>query len=377
MSRLTVRSAYSDEVKQVGHAHLIDKPGFLPELCKVGLLGESVTSFCIAERAILSYGTARIRVFSMLDLYTQPEHRAHGFADEVARAALATATERGAHLALTYDKTDGYYERFGFSSVIPNYRLALSAAKAASLPSDRVHLRDARAGDALDMAALYNRMAAGRTTMLRSPKQWLWFVRQATQGVALVAVNDEEEVEGYVVAADIFDEYAEVVAATFEAAAAIIRYVAQRFVTAGRETIRWQTSPDDALVYFARQATDTTVSAEYSLAGGWVGRVINARSFVGAVLEELRAQAAIAGLDFAPESLRMACHPDHIALAVDGRPDYACRLSHRDFIQILFGALTPAHRALIGLNSQSVFLLSALFPPRGAYLPGRPQAPRG
>jgi GNAT superfamily N-acetyltransferase len=367
VNRLTARAAFSDELKSLGRGDLLTKPGFQPNMCRVGVLGDDsqIVSHAITDRSILSYGSARLRVMSVGQVYTLPQHRNRRYAASVMRDTLAFASEQGAHLAILFDSTNGYFEQFGFSPVFPLYRMEFDSRLAAELEQP-LTLRPPKPGDIPQMAALYDRLWGGRVTLLRNPHLWVWRLIERGDRQVLVAADEEGRVHGYMAGRDFLDEQIEILAETPLAAVTILSESGRLHQNAEIETVRWLTPPDDAIVYYARQLMDVTLSAQYQLTGGWMGRMIDTKGLVATILPELTAQATATQSDFDSRKLVVDCGPDRVRIGLHGQNDSFCFLNHRDFIQILFGSLNPALGVYAGLHPDSVKLLQALFPQRVA-----------
>jgi hypothetical protein len=182
----------------------------------------------------------------------------------------------------------------------------------------------------------------------------------------LVAVDEGGHVHGYMAGREFLDEQIEILAETPLAAVTILSEGGRLHQNAEIETVRWLTPPDDAIVYYARQLMDVTLSAQYQLTGGWMGRMIDTKGLVATILPELIAQASATQPDFDSRKLVVDCGPDQVRIGLQGQNDSFCFLNHRDFIQILFGSLNPALGVYAGLHPNSVRLLQALFPQRVA-----------
>jgi hypothetical protein len=189
-------------------------------------------------------------------------------------------------------------------------------------------------------------------------------MKHETERQIHVVEDRQRAICGYLAAADLPDERAEVIADTPEAASTLLAVFGARYLAAGIDRIRWSVPPDDLLVAYARQLLTVTVSARYQPNDGWLARLIDTQALVETLTPEIVAQARTTDPRFDPAALVFDCQPDVVQIGLQQRPNTVSRLGHRDFIQIMFGSLRPA--ALTTLHADAVHLLDTLFPPRMA-----------
>lgn len=370
MTHRIIRALQTQEIDQAGDIFpegdaLLSKPGFKTSMCRVGLVDGRIVSGVLVERRILRYGRASLRVAGLGSL--RGDHIPDDFAHAMMQDALAYIMEQGAHLALLHSPPD-FNGRFGFSPVWPHYLMEFPAVQAADLQS-AARLRRAHVSDVPRLADLYERHWGGRVTFPRSPEMWMWRAAHPGSMHIMVAESAPGRVEGYLAGDDMLSAQVEVAADTRAAALALMAEAGRQHQRAASEMVSWLVPPDDALAAFARQAVDVTLSARYSRSGGWVGRLIDAPGLVEALLPEVVAQAEMALPGFDAAALYMTCHPSNVHIRLRGPDGAACELSHADFIQVMFGSLSPAALGVGGaLDAAGVHLLSALFPPRIAAL---------
>ncbi len=360
--------------QQARHDWLFNRPrapGFDYAAYRVGVLSDDDTERIIAHTVVsphtLRYGSVFLRVSGVGFVCTHPDYRRSGYTSAVMHDSLAYMAEQGTHLALL-DGIHSFYNRFGFSSVFPVYSFEVDSAQAAHLPMP-LRLRPPTQQDVPYMAALYQKHWSGRVTFTRSADLWLWRVAVADRPFMQVVEDARGHICGYIAASYETDDRAEVIADSMDAALTLLAAAGERFQQAGIKRVTWLIPPDDALVYYARQVLPVRVSASYQPNGGWMARIIDTEALVSTLLPELIAQAHSTMPDLQVSALEFVCEPDVVQIGLKGKPETCSRISHQDFIQVMFGSLRPAMLALrSGMSSDALRLLEALFPPRMAAL---------
>lgn len=328
------------------------------------LHGQPVT-YLFAEQRTLQYGRSRLRTMGIHRVYTRPGYRRRGFAAAIVHDALTAMMEQGAHLAMLYDEP-GYLGRFGFSPVFPTYWLEFASAEASAIPPP-LSLRAPQPADFSQMMALYERHWAGRVALVRSPETWTQRLQHDPERQVVVAVDVQDRVAGYIAGYDLFSEHIEILVDTPDAALTFASEAGRLYQRAGQDVVRWHVLPDDVLIPFVRPRLNITLSARYSAQGGWTARIIDAARLVDALLPEITSQARAALRDFKPDDLVFHCHPDVVQIGLRKRGATFSRLRHDDFIQVMFGSLSPTALGMRErLHPDAVDLLSALFPQRMA-----------
>ena len=324
----------------------------------------TLVSIARAEDFILRYGQARIRTGLISAVCTHPHHRQNGYAAAIVRDALTYATEQGNQMVLLQGIRE-YYDQFGFMSVWPKYTLTAPVDEARQLPQP-LAIRQVERDHLPQMAHLYTRHWGGRVTFARDPATWVYRLRHG-YGSAVVAVDTDERVRGYLWHDDSLSDRVEVVADTPEATSTLLAYDAARWREGAREMLEWAIPPDDVIIPYAQQWLPLTVSAHYDHSGGWMARVVDFAALLRSLLPEIRTQAQVLASDFDVRQLQMDVQSDSITLALANVDDSQCRLSLRDFVQLLFGSLRPTTLALRQpLTRDAMQLLDLLFPPRVA-----------
>lgn len=368
---LTVRALLPHDIDRIcdlmpNFELYLRKPGFKLSMCRVGLLNGEVIGYVLVEPRLLRYGRASLNVVMMGSVFVENSHRAHGYDTALMQDALAFVAEQGAHLAFIH-ASEGYGARFGFSPVFPYYLLSFDSSAAARLRVDFIP-RPLEIRDVPTIAALYEKHWNARVALQRNAELWLWRIEHGDLPVEVIETQDEG-ICGYIAGNSLQPEV-ELVADSPSAARTLIGTAGRRYRHAGFDEVRWLIPPDDALVTYARQMVDVTVSARYAREGGWTGRLIETTTLLDVLLPEITAQAMTGDLrDFAPERLVLRCKPTHVDIGLDRQPETFSALAHHDFIQLLFGSTSAGALALTTrLHPSAVRLLGALFPTRAATL---------
>lgn len=391
-ARLLVRAMKPDELPLVGHGladsfartpdadewlrdawapRFARRPGYSPLLHRVGLLDGELVCHVRIEPLTLRYGGARIRVAGLAGVYTLAAYRGRGYAAAVMRDALTHAIELGADLALLNGGVRGYYNRFGFSPVFPDYQVEFAADELATLPAP-LALREPRPNDIPLLAALFERHWGWRVTAIRSAETWVWRVLHGDDNRRVgVVVGDDDRPQGYIAGRDWLAPEVEVLADTPDAALTLLAHAGTWAQAAGLERLRWLMPPDDALVSFAQRLVAVDVSAHYEPDGGWMGRLLDAQGLIDALLPELLTQARQTLPDLVPEQVIFSSRAGGVEIGLRHQPETVALLSPRDFNQLVFGSLSPTLPAFRRqYSAESVRLLQALFPARVAALAG-------
>jgi predicted acetyltransferase len=344
-------------------AHLPTKPGFHPEDYQGGFVEGKLVSLARVEQHTLYYGLARLKVAGISDICTDSAYRHRGYSGVIVRDTIASVAGQGAHLALLYDRSN-YYQRYGFTTVWPDYYLQFTAQELQSQTMP-LTVRPVRPNDAPALAALYERHWQGRLAFRRGVELWHWRLA-AAEALPVVAIEGGSPV-GYLWHNDHMN-VSEVVADTPAATLALMIYAAQQ-ADNPHHAVRWSIPPDDAIAAFAGMFATVILSATYRPHSGWMARLIQPAELVATLLPEIIAQAKSVDPTLENHRLLLEVQPDEVVIGMKPLPETTVRFSHRDFMQVLFGSLRPAVLALRAqLSLPQVQLLETLFPARMAAL---------
>lgn len=329
---------------------------------------KQLVSCLVLQDFPLRYGRAFLHVAGIGAVSTHEHFRGRGYASALIKDSLAYAAEQGAALALLNATIPRYYERFGFSPVWPHYSLEVSSELAAHLPQN-LKIRHVTAQDLPILAQLYEKHWGGRVCFERSPALWRWRLIHA-QAETLVALDAQEMIHGYLwQPMDDFAGKIEAVAHSPEAVTSFLAYSGRRSLSAGFSHFAWPVPPDDVIIPYAQQLVPLTLSASYFPSEGWMARLIDSAKLIEELLPEIVAQAKQGMRGFDESDLLLRVQPDGVDIAFRKEKNSQCRLSLRDFIQILFGSLRPETLAIRqALGRDAILMLQNLFPPRVAAL---------
>jgi predicted N-acetyltransferase YhbS len=342
-------------------------PGFALAQLRVGCLDDRIVSMARVTQHTLRYGKASLRVAGIGDVCTHPKFRKRGYSEAVMHDALTYVAERGAHLALLRD-TSHYYARYGFYPIWPDYWLIFKAGDAAAL-IPQLTLRPIDAADSVAIADLYEKHWSGRVAFVRNDSAlWQWRIQHAN---GLVALTPQGQLVGYLWQDLLRPEQVELVCDAAQAAQAFFAYTGRQYPA--KTGLRWPVPPDDAVVAYMRNQISLQLSVHYRPEAGWMGRFIQARAVIEALLPELRQQMHSVSPNQAtqPLDLQISVDPDkiHLHISTQAKATHHLALSHAQFMQLLFGSLRPATLALqMPLDETETALLEAIFPARMAAL---------
>lgn len=327
-------------------------PGYDFSWHRIGLIDGKVVVHVAAKPYRLRYGSVELQVGGIGAVCTDPDYRQRGLAAAVMRNALEYMQARGDHLSLLAAIVPAYYDRFGYTTVFPDYTLEFKAADAAALDAP-LRSRAAAANDAAPMAALYERCWGHRVTMPRSVALWQWRMQTLPPPRTQIVEDDNGQIVGYMTGADTVHE---IVVATAAAARTLIGEIGRWYVAEGQALVTLHVPPDDRLVYDLRRWLTTTFKSQFEPGGHWMARVIDGRGLREALLPEMLARA---GLDL--RGLIFDVQPDVVYIGLRGQDSTNAQLEQGDFLQVLFGVLPPA---MLGLHPDATTLLERLLPPR-------------
>jgi hypothetical protein len=404
--RPTVRSARWEELPEIGTALALPhagsnaeyewwrdqwplleplRPGFSLAHHRIGVMDDRLVAHINVRPCTLRYGGVHLKVAALGKwICPQPESLESGYAEVVLHDALTYAIEQRAHLAMIYledhDLLPGEMRvitRDSFHSVMPVYRAAFDAPalfQLRDIRSDWLQVRPAQFEDAPHLAAFFEQQWGGRLTLARSPELWMWRMQGAEAGRrALVVASEDGLPHGYILGAGDDDtqvltsEQVEVVASTPEAGIELLAVAGEAAVQSGQAHVCWLMPPDDGLIPLAQRYVGVTLSAQYSPSAGWRARILNGEALARTLLPELQAQLRYTQRTAASSSslLELKFGAEGVEIGLTGQPNTFAHLHQSDFVQLLFGAVSPAALALRnGLNEASVQLLQAVFPQR-------------
>lgn len=383
MSKYVIRSSNAETFKAAGHlvaevfsgdnprlyermshdwiANLPTKPNFSYNLCRVGVIDGKVVSQVLIEKDTLYYGKTKLKVAMIGKVATHPKYRHMGYSSALIRDTLTTVAEQGAHLALLND-LGSFYHHFGFSTVLPDTVLEVDSETAMQMPRP-LKIRTATVDDLNEIAQLYQRHWGGRVSFRRSIHWWEWKFNSSIDPI-LVAVTQGDQIQGYLWRETMGNQL-EVVCETLPATMSILSFLGKRMHNIDEPLTQLIIPPDDTLLSFVRQMMTVNVRAVYRYNSGWMARIIDSTALLNALLPEITSHARTRIPDFNSRALYLTSDVDAVTIGLHTHPNSGLHLSHRDFIQVMFGSLRPMMLARRDqLPEDMVQLLEVLFPPR-------------
>lgn len=330
-------------------------PGYDFAWHRIGLIDGRIVAHAAVKPYRLRYGSVELTVGGIGAVCADPDFRQRGLAAAIIRDALEYMQARGDHLSLL-GGISGYYSRFGFTTVFPDYSLEFKSADAAALDAP-LQSRPANAHDARQMAALYERCWGHRVTMPRTIELWGWRMEVLPPPRVRVVEDQSGQIVGYYIGGDTVHE---IVVEAAAAARTLIAEIGRWYLAEGRETVTLYVPPDDRLVYDLRGWIPAALKTHFEPGGHWMARVIDGQSLREVLLPAIMAQA---GLDL--RGLIFDIQADAVYIGLRGQDTTNVQLEQGEFLQMLFGALPPV---MLGLHPDATTLLERLFPPRVAMI---------
>ena len=325
---------------------------------RIGIVEDRIVAHVSVWPQMLQYGRTALSFGAIGGVCTHPDYRGRGYATAVMKDAIDTMTERGDLLSFLVTGAEGFYSPLGYHNVWPFYDLEIQVDQAAALDAPLAS-RPATPDDWQQMAQLYEQMWGHRVAMQRTPTLWQWRMTTLRPRHTRVVERDGQIV-GYIAGHDPSGQHTEVVVATADAARTLLAETARLRQQAGHDTLRWQVTPDDPLLHYARRWLWCKLLISYSPRRDWMGRIVNYAGLRDALLPEMLAHAR---LD--ERGLIFDIQPDQVYIGLRGQDTTNAQLDHHQFLPAMLGTLPPA---TLDLHADAIQLLEKLFPSRVALL---------
>jgi predicted acetyltransferase len=145
------------------------------------------------------FGGRPLRTAGVASVATVPEVRSTGLGDELMRALLARARDRGAVVTSLFPATVPFYRRLGYEY---GGTWTIMHARLSDLPRDAIPVELFEGDDPHELRACYEAFAAGRTGLVEGEDDDWWRVRVLQRwnrdaATRAVVVRGSEGVEGY------------------------------------------------------------------------------------------------------------------------------------------------------------------------------------
>jgi GNAT superfamily N-acetyltransferase len=335
------------------------QPGFDFAWHRIGVLEGEVVAHAVVLPYRLRYGSAEFTVGGIGAVCTHPDHRHKGYASAVMADSVAYMQARGDHFSLLNSAPEDFYTPFGYQTVWPDHVLEIDVEAAANLDMP-LTLRPGKPEDAEAMAALYAAQWGQRVAMVRSLETWQWRMAVIPPQHVYIVENHNGRIVGYSSSGNKDGQYAEVVAETPEAVHSLLANAGRICQENGEATVKWVVPPDDRVIVYIRRLTRCRLTTYYFRSSQWMGRIVDASGFRAALWPEIMRQTNLDERGFI-----FSIQPDAIYMGLRGQDTTNVQLTHRDFLQLMFGGLAPD---MLHLHPDAAQLLADLFPPRTAML---------
>jgi predicted acetyltransferase len=355
------------------------EPGYGPERQRVVEAdGQLVSHLRIVDRE-MQVGLATLRMGGISGLVTPPEQRGRGYACALMEDTVDYLAAQGFDLTCL-DGAPGFYQRFGYATVMPHRQVRVCVAEALALSSP-LTVRPLLLSDGPALAPLYERCWRGRVgALVRDEAIWRWQLETWPRGC--VALDAGGRVRGYAVYGNRDDWVAEAAAADSDAVTALLHHLARRAQEAHKEAVCINLPADVPLVRLARTLCSVEIVERTRPGAGWQARLLNVASAFARLEPELSARLARSTqpgwrgrLRLETEIGGVTLRVDRTGVRVDKRPttEVICHLPQDRLTQLLFGYITVAEAAVMPGSSipyAASPIMAALFPPVAACIAG-------
>lgn len=372
--------------------HLPNMPGFKLQDVRLGFVDSELAAQAQVIPFTVAYGRARLSVGGIASVATGEAYRNKGYATAMMHSTIRYMKSRNVDISLLNSRPVNFYNRMGYASVWPFYRLELTPRDVDTLTADRlggalpvVEVREMGEADYPAVLALYDKCWGERPgAHVRSLDYLTWRVARVF-GYKRVAVDAGGRLRGYMLSHK-HNPIVEVVSADAEATAALLRESVAAIMAnetgdeAREQSFSWRVLPDSAVVRQVRGLCPVRLVTEYYPNKNWMGRIINLRSTFEHLLPELQARIQTsphAGwmgrlrIETGMGQVTIAFTQGRLALGRHVRDSLVVRLDQADLIQLIFSYVTPAEvAARANLDPEAAGLLSSLFPKKVCGLAG-------
>mgnify|MGYP000111885172 CR=1 FL=1 len=355
----------ADELYELLKKAYLGCPYLRWDLCIVAELNGRIVSKAQIIEYEMSVGTAQVRMGGIMGVATDPEHRGKGYASRVLRRCVEVMAENGFDLSILFG-IEGFYERFGYAPVMPDYELILQAGSI-----DKRTWKGFREmkgeGDLDEMFRIYHASNRGRTgIILRRKGIWEWLPHKPD----LILFHGEGKPDGYV-AVSFGREALELVEVGgedvrfYEMAIAELGELAR---SSGLDEIRGSVPPDHPFS-LASIKYGAEVRVRYRKSGGCMGRIIDQRRLLEKIAPELERRLIASGCGGMGVALRIETELGRTELELvsdsPGKVEVNLSLPQKALMQMVFG-YKPVEVILaengIPAGRREVEALNALFP---------------
>jgi predicted acetyltransferase len=240
-------------------------------------------------------------------VYCNEQFRGRGYARSCMEFALELQGREGKLVSLLFG-IPNFYERFGFSVVMPWYGIYVPTGISGTLPSEP-RMRDADFEDQRSAEYVYSELVAARVgavvrdpqTRIKPHKTARWW----THGLMRVLPGKRGEFRGYVWHSELGEEEFEVVevgASDDETREQILAYLLAEACRRGKQQFVAALPPDDPFALFLRRY-DAKFIVVTRASGGGMARILHFRELCSALTPVFRRRLQVFKDDLVPNRL--------------------------------------------------------------------------
>lgn len=259
-------------------------------------------------------GTARVAAAGVNLVVTDPNYRKRGLMPNTIRASMEAMRENGYDISIVCNAIAGYYTRFGYVSAWPEHDVFI---RLRDLPNEppTYKLRKFKPRHRQDLADLFNAEnstvtgTAVRPTFLRTkePDDLLGFTwadeSGATAGYLIYDIVSNGKAVWHYDSAGDPDERLRVLA-----------LIARR---EGCDEVRFNRLPYNSLLARKVRTMNSTTEITYRPTGGWLVRIINLRTLLEKMADELSSRLRCSYLHGWSGNLMIANNSEKVTLSID------------------------------------------------------------
>jgi predicted acetyltransferase len=262
--------------------------------CKRHLLIDEGVNVCrLGEYNFnIRVGNCVLKAAGIAGLHTYEEYRNRGYASILMKEATKKFKEDGYDISIL-NGIPNFYHKFGYATVIPKYNLLLSAKKASEANSyyNIKAVDNSKAVDKDIILSMYNDNQTAYSGSTVRDKDWKGFVdkKYASFFPEIIFVFKEGNIKGYCVY-DKTDESTnvyEIWAEDWKGYSTFLRYLGDRVLKKGKDTINLLIPPNHPFTLFSRGYTNS-MNIDFPYNQGFMAKIINISSLFEKFLPEIR-----------------------------------------------------------------------------------------
>lgn len=275
-------------------------------------------------------------------VYCNEKYRSRGYARDCMEFAVDLQHREGKLLSFLFGIPD-FYERFGYTVVMPWYGIYVSAETGGTLPSEP-EMRDADVQDRSSAARFYDQLAAARVGPVvrdaNNPIQPQKTVKWRSHGLMRVLSSKQGKLRGYVWHSEPQEDEFEVVevgAIDDEAHDQILAYLLRETRRRGKQHFVVALPPDDPFALFLKSYGARFVVMTRP-SGGGMARILRFHEFCDALRPCFRRRLQLLREDLVPRRLALSVEESEGIIELEGSaPEARVTASWTMMTKLLFG----------------------------------------